>query len=200
VGPELTCPPGTTPLDPDEKAALIPRHIATQGQLNEWEHQNIVEGWQWAMRARSPDVLSIDFMRTLHARMLGATWQWAGALRTTEKNIGVAPEQITTDLRMLCDDVRYQIEHRTAPRAYPMREIAARFHHRLVYIHPFPNGNGRFARLLTDLLLMQQGEEPFKWGDGDLIGSGDVRTQYIDALRRADAGDYAPLLRFLNVK
>lgn len=147
------------------------------------------------MRSRSPDVLSIDFMRALHARMLGATWQWAGTLRTTEKNIGVAPEQIAVRLRTLRDDVRYQIEHR----AYPVREIAARFHHRLVHVHPFPNGNGRFARLLTDLLLIRHGEEPFRWGDGDLVGAGDVRTRYIEALRGADAGDYALLLRFLGL-
>lgn len=194
MGPELIYPPGATPLDPDEKAALIPRHIATQGQLNEWEHQNIVEGWHWAQRTRATDVLSIDFMLTLHAKMLGATWRWAGTLRGTEKNIGVAPEQIVIRLRTLCDDVRYQIEHGT----YPMREIAARFHHRLVHIHPFANGNGRFARLLTDLLLIRNKLEPFRWGDGDLVTAGDVRTRYIEALRRADAGDYAPLIQFLE--
>lgn len=195
MGPELIYPPGATPLDADEKTALIPRHIADQAQLNEWEHQNIVEGWHWAMRAREPDVLSIGFMQTLHEKMLGDTWRWAGSLRTTEKNIGVAPEQIIVRLGTLCDDVRYQLAHDT----YPVRETAVRFHHRLVHIHPFPNGNGRFARLMTDLLLIRHGQEPFKWGAGDLIGAGEVRGRYIDALRRADAGDYSPLLRFLGV-
>lgn len=195
MGPGLIDPPGATPLDPDERASLIPGHIATQAQLNEWEHQNILEGSQWALRTRTRDVLSIAFMQALHERMLGATWRWAGRLRTTEKNIGVAPEQIAMRLRTLCDDVRYQLEHGS----YPVREVAARFHHRLVHIHPFPNGNGRFARLMTDLLLRRNGQAPFRWGGGDLVGAGEVRSRYIDVLRAADGGDYAPLLRFLEV-
>jgi len=70
--------------------------------------------------------------------MLGETWQWAGAFRTTNKNIGVDWHQITVSLKMLVDDVVFQI----ANNSYPADEIAVRFHHRLVWIHPFPNGNG----------------------------------------------------------
>lgn len=195
MGPELTYAPGATPLDPDERAALIPGHIATQGELNEWELQNIIEGRQWADRSREADILSADFMRKLHRHMLGKTWRWAGAFRTTEKNIGVAPEQIAFQLHNLGDDVRYQLEHGTVP----LRELAARFHHRLVWIHPFVNGNGRFARLMTDLLLEGRGDKPFSWGSGDLVAAGEIRDRYIVALRAADARDYGPLLKFLDI-
>lgn len=194
MGIVLTYAPGATPLDPDEARALIPKHIATHEQLNEWEHQNILEGQQWAFSRRRRNLLSIEFMQTLHKRMFGNTWEWAGELRRTEKNIGVAPEHIAARLKELCADVATQLEHGS----YPLREIAARFHHRLVYIHPFPNGNGRFARLMADLLLVEGGGRPFAWGEGDLVGAGEVRDTYINALRAADARDYRPLFEFLN--
>jgi Fic-DOC domain mobile mystery protein B len=194
MGVVLTYAPGATPLDPDEARALVPKHIATHEQLNEWEHQNILEGQQWAFSRRRRNLLSIEFMQALHKRMFGNTWEWAGELRRTEKNIGVAPEHIAVRLKELCDDVATQLERGS----YPLREIAARFHHRLVYIHPFPNGNGRFARLMADLLLVEGGGRPFAWGEGDLVGAGEVRDTYINALRAADARDYGPLFEFLN--
>lgn len=98
MGLKPTYTPGATPLDPDELAALIPRHITTQGELNEWELQNIIEGVQWAARSRSADILSFGFMLELHRRMLGKTWRWAGTFRKSEKNIGVAPEMIAVEL------------------------------------------------------------------------------------------------------
>jgi Fic-DOC domain mobile mystery protein B len=162
--------------------------------LNEWELQNIVEGRAWAMRLRKRDLLRIDFMLTLHRRMFGKTWRWAGTLRSTEKNIGVEPTQITIRLTDLCRDVDAQLQHR----AYPTREIAARFHHRLVEIHPFPIGNGRFARLMADLLLVERGEAPFEWGEDGLAEPSEIRWRYIEALRAADANDYGPLLDFVR--
>jgi len=185
---------GATPLDPDEARALIPKHISTQGQLNEWEHQNILEGQEWAFSRRRKNLLSTNFMRVLHKRMFGNTWEWAGTLRRTEKNIGVSPDSIAVQLKELCDDVEFQLKHKS----YTLHEIAAQFHHRLVYIHPFANGNGRFARLMTDLLLVENGEQPFAWGEGDLIAAGEVRDRYIAALRAADARDYRPLVKFLG--
>lgn len=194
MGITLAYPPGSTPLNADELAGLIPSHISTQGQLNEWEHHNIVEGQQWAFSRSRKDLLTIGFMQTLHEWLFGNTWQWAGSIRTTEKNIGVAPEQIAVQLLNLCEDVKTQLEKAS----YSLDEIAARFHHRLVSIHPFPNGNGRFSRVMSDLLLVENGGTPFTWGDGDLIGDGDVRRRYIAALREADARNYQPLFEFLR--
>lgn len=188
--------PGSTPLDPDEMAGLIPGHISTQGQLNEWEQANILEGVRWAFARKHKDLLSLEFMRLLHRRLFAETWRWAGTFRTTDKNIGgVAPEYISTRLKVLCDDAAAQLEYHS----YPVPEIAARFHHRLVEIHPFPNGNGRFSRCMTDLLLVHNDETPFAWGGGDLNVSGEVRDRYIAALRAADGNDYGPLLDFLII-
>jgi Fic-DOC domain mobile mystery protein B len=187
-------PPGATPLDPDEAAGLIPGHITTQEQLNEWELANILEGERWAFSRKRKDLLTLRFVRLLHRRMFASTWRWAGVFRKTGKNIGIDPVQIAPELKKLCDDVAYQIEHRS----YPIDEIAARFHHRLTWIHPFPNGNGRFSRTMADLLLLQNGAPRFTWGAGDLVTEGGARQRYIQALRAADGRDYAPLLEFVR--
>jgi len=103
--------------------------------------------------------------------------------------------QIDTELHNLCADCATWIEHN----AYPADEIAARFHHRLTAIHPFPNGNGRHARLMTDIILVHLlGQPRFSWGSGNLVTAGDCRKQYIEALRAADRLDYGPLLVFVR--
>jgi Fic-DOC domain mobile mystery protein B len=188
-------PPGTTPLDPDESAGLLPGHIATREQLDEWEAENILEGQRWAAdAAKRRDILDDAFLRELHRRMFGRTWKWAGTYRSTEKNIGVAPARIAEEVRQLLENTRAQIAAEVAP----IDEVAARFHHRLVWIHPFANGNGRHARLMTDLLLAANGAEPFTWGRGDLEHAGEARARYLAALRAADARDFAPLLAFVR--
>lgn len=188
-------PAGATPLDPDESAGLLPGHIATREQLDEWEAENILEGQRWAAgAARRRDILDDAFLRELHRRMFARTWKWAGTYRSTEKNLGVAPARIAEEVRQLLENTRAQIAAKVAP----IDEVAARFHHRLVWIHPFPNGNGRHARLLTDLLLATNGAEPFAWGRGDLEHAGEARERYLAALRAADARDFAPLLAFVR--
>lgn len=187
----LDDPPGATPLDADELANLIPQHITTQGELNEWEQLNILQGEAWARRHRK-DTLDEAFVRQLHRQMFGETWRWAGEFRRSDKNIGVDWLKISVELRQLLDDVRYQIDHAT----YPPDETAVRFHHRLVAIHPFPNGNGRHARLMADLLVERLGQPRFTWGSRNLVDTTDARQRYIAALQAADAREYALLIAF----
>jgi Fic-DOC domain mobile mystery protein B len=143
---------------------------------------------------RHADVLESEFVCRLHKRMFGNTWRWAGKFRTSEKNIGVDPARIQPDLRNLCEDVKTQLEFKS----YPLDEIAARFSHRLVSIHPFANGNGQLSRTAADLLLVQNGMPRFTWGAGNLVADGEVRQRYLAALRAADARDYGPLLAFVR--
>jgi Fic-DOC domain mobile mystery protein B len=183
--------PGATPLDADELASLIPGHITTQGELNEWEQLNIVQGDTWARKQRR-EILDEDFLRRLHQQMFGETWRWAGSFRQSDKNIGVDWLHIGVELKKLLDDVRYQV----ANGSLPPDEIAVRFHHRLVSIHPFPNGNGRHARMMADLLAERLGRPRFTWGSASLIDANETRGRYIAALQAADARDIAPLLAF----
>jgi Fic-DOC domain mobile mystery protein B len=186
--------PGATPLDPDEAAGLLPSHITNHSQLNEWEMVNILRGERWAFSRKHKNMLGSDFVRRLHKRMFGDTWRWAGSFRTTEKNIGIDPIRIPSALHDLCEDVKTQLESQS----YPLDEIAARFSHRMVAIHPFANGNGRLSRTIADLLLVQHGAERFSWGAGNLVAEGEVRQRYLDALRAADRRDYGPLLAFVR--
>ena len=188
---ELDYPPGATPLDADELANLIPGHITAQGELNEWEQLNIAQGEKWAHRQRK-EILDEIFVRRLHRQMFGETWRWAGSFRKSDKNIGVDWLRIGVELKQLLDDARYQIEHSS----FPADELAIRFHHRLVAIHPFPNGNGRHARLMADLLVMHLGRPRFTWGSASLVDPNETRQRYIKALQAADARDIAPLLAF----
>ena len=190
---------GATPLDPDEMEGLLPTHIVNRGQLDELEQVNIAAAQIWLSTARINKINDDGNLRKLHNKMFGNVWRWAGTFRSTAKNIGIDAYQIAPELRNLCEDVDTWIEYSS----YDADEIAARFHHKLLLIHPFPNGNGRHARLATDVLLIKQlGKSAFTWGSAS-IGNGidkedQVRSQYINALREADRGDYQALLTFVR--
>lgn len=186
---------GATPIDPDEAAGLVPKHISTQAELNAWEQANIVSGEKWALRRKATAVAALldeGFLRSLHLRMFDQTWQWAGKFRSSNKNIGVDSHQIAVRLRDLLDNTVYQINQQ----AFDADEQAIRFHHQLVWIHAFPNGNGRHARLMADLLILQLGGKRFSWGQSLLTDENDSRANYLAALRAADAGSYEGLIRF----
>jgi Fic-DOC domain mobile mystery protein B len=188
----LTDDEGATPLEHEELEALIPSYITLRSELNEAEQAGILEADNWAFSRRRGDVLDEKFLTDLHRRMFGKVWRWAGSFRRTERNIGVQAYRIPMELRQLLDNVRYWIEHET----YAPDEIALRFHHGLVAIHPFPNGNGRHARLAADLLGVRLDQRRFTWGQGNIAAAGDVRKTYINSLRAADRHDLAPLLAF----
>lgn len=187
-------PDGATPLDPDELEGLKFQHITTRSELDELEQVNIEQGLRWLSRRRKSDVLNEKFVRDLHTRLFGDVWNWAGAFRLTEKNIGIDPVQIAVQLRYLLDDARYWVEHKT----FEPLEAAARFHHRLVQIHCFPNGNGRHARIMADVYLQEEwNHPPIDWAGGfDLMKDNTRRNDYIAALRRADKNEFEKLLNF----
>jgi Fic-DOC domain mobile mystery protein B len=185
-------PDHATPLTVEEQRDLIPAYLSNRHELNEAEQENILRGQDWALRRRRSDLLSEKFITNLHKQMLGEVWRWAGDFRHSERNHGIPFYEIATALRQLLDDVKAWIDYKS----YPPDEIAVRFHHRLVAIHPFPNGNGRHARLMADLLIMQLGGKRFSWGIANLRDVGEMRTQYIAALKSADNHDYGQLLAF----
>jgi len=190
---DLHFPDGATPLDPDEAQDLLLTHITTRSELDRWEQDNISEALNWLERTKPNKLLTSEFMQTLHRRMFGSVWRWAGKFRQSDKNIGSPWWNIPEDLKNLCRDVEVWIENST----YSSDEVAIRFHHRLVQVHPFPNGNGRHGRLMADLLIENvMGKRRFTWGGADLTGKSDSRERYIKALRAADELDYGPLLEF----
>ncbi len=184
-------PEHATLLTPDEKRGLIPAYIAYRHELNAAEQSNILRGQEWAL-ARKRDVLMEKFLKALHKRMFGDVWRWAGSYRKAERNIGIAFWEIPVAVRQLLEDAKMWIDCGS----YENDEIAVRFHHRLVLIHPFPNGNGRHARLMADLLVMRMGGTRFSWGRESLRDAGETRRHYISALQAADKHEVSALVDF----
>lgn len=182
-----------TPLAAEEREALIPTYITRRAELNEVEQAGIANADRWAF-SRKRDVLDAGFLRSLHKRMFGGVWRWAGQYRTTPRNIGIEAYRIPVEVQTLINDARFWAENEP----YPPDEIAVRFHHRLVSIHPFPNGNGRLSRLAADLLAVRLGVPRFEWGGGDLTEAAELRARYVAALRAADHHDIVPLLAFVR--
>lgn len=190
---QLEYPEGATPLEEEEMDVLLLTHITTRGELDRWEQDNILRAIDWLETTMPRDLLNETFVRKLHQRMFGDVWKWAGEFRRRDKNIGIPWWRISTDLKALCDDAEWWI----ANDSYAPDELLLRFHHRLVAIHPFNNGNGRHARLMTDHMAVSIiGSERFSWGSDNLTKAGDARSRYIAGLKAADRSDYGPLVEF----
>lgn len=195
MGLELAYIDGQTPLDEEEKEGLLIQTIATRGELDEFEQQNIEQAVLWSLgRSFKPEsILTEDFVRSLHLRMYGEVWAWAGNFRKSNKNIGVDKWQIPIELKSLLDDTLYWHVHKT----YGPDEMTLRFKHRLVSIHCFPNGNGRHSRLIADIMIEKIYKQPvFTWGAADLVKEGDTRGSYLKAIKAADRGDMELLISF----
>lgn len=186
-----------TELSAEGRLELIPS-ITTRAELNEAERMNINAARVWAMRPRSlqnPELITDAFARELHKRMFNQVWRWAGRFRTTEKNLGWEASRLTEGVRNAFDDARAWLDYST----YPLHEVAVRLHHRLVAIHPWPNGNGRHARLMADVLVASRDGEELTWGArADLVPKSEIRARYIAAIHRADDGDITALLEFVR--
>lgn len=182
---------GHTELSDEDRLGLLPSYIATRGELYDAEQRNIATALLAA--APSTDRLLHDaHLRKLHRSMFGQVWSWAGRYRLREANIGIDPIHITAGVRSLVHDARAWVDHAT----FDADELAVRFHHRLVAIHPFPNGNGRHGRVAADQLATGLGRPPFSWGARLSVGTEELRTSYRRALQRADAGDVEELTAF----
>lgn len=192
-------PFGSTPLSEEEKEGLIPRALTMRSELNEAEQENILKANIWLDRSNMnvEKLLNTKMMKTIHGRMFGQVWRWARQFRRTDKNIGIMWWDIPTQLDSLLADTIAQLKDTTTSRR-SIDEVATRFHHRLVQIHPFVNGNGRHARLVTDKLLRILGGEEFTWGSLSNDEVGTIRTNYIQALIDADNHDFTSLLEFVR--
>lgn len=195
MGLDLEYQDGQTPLDEDEKEGLKIATIATRGELDEFEQQNIEQAILWTLKRkfRPEAIFTEDFIRNVHKRMYGDTWAWAGDFRKINKNIGVDKWQIPTELHHLLADATYWMQNNT----FSPDEMAIRFKHRIVSIHCFPNGNGRHSRLMADIIIEKIfGLPVFTWGAANLVKGGDQRKEYLKALKAADNGDMKPLVQF----
>ena len=180
-----------TALSFEERDGLIPTHVTNRSELNELEQKNIAQADGWAF-LRKRNVLDEIFLKGLHRRMFKNVWRWSGDYRKTEKNLGVLPHLIQPGVYQIIGDMRVAFQHK----AFEPDELALRLSHRLVSVHPFANGNGRWSRLVGDLMIVKQGGKRFSWGSTDLLADGKDRDKYIQSLKAADNHDYKPLVEF----
>lgn len=195
MGIEFVYEDGQTPLSEEEKEGLLIKSITTHSELDEHEQLNIEKAVEWIMglKLKKDKILTEDFIKTLHKKMLGKVWRWAGEFRKSEKNIGVKWINIHVDLKTLLNDTNFWIENKT----FPPDEIAIRFKHRLVNIHCFPNGNGRHSRIMADIIIESIFEENiFTWNHSNMVKANETRAEYIRSIREADKGNIEQLINF----
>ncbi len=195
MGITLKYEDGQTPLNEEEKDGLLIKTITLQKELDEFEQLNIEKAVEWTIHSnlKQDKILSEKFIKDLHKKMYGDVWKWAGEFRKSEKNIGIKWPQIGIELKNLIDDTQYWIENK----AYPPKEIAIIFKHRIVQIHCFPNGNGRHSRLIADIIMESIfGEEIFSWHQSNMVKADETREKYIATLKEADNGNIKPLIEF----
>jgi Fic-DOC domain mobile mystery protein B len=186
---------GQTPLNEEEKDGLRIPSITTREELDEFEQLNIEKAIQWTFgkKIKTEQLFSEKFIKELHKRMYGDVWKWAGTFRNSEKNLGIKNYLIAIELKQLLDDAIFWKENSI----YSQEELAIRFKHRLVSIHCFANGNGRHSRLMADLIMEKlYSNKFFSWGSTNLVKATETRSNYIQAVRKADNNDIEPLILF----
>ncbi len=152
---------GQTPLPPELEKGLKLKHIQNMGELDEYEEKNIAEGLVWLKKSNG-DCLRYSFWEKLHKKLFGDVWTWAGKMRDHELHnpYFLLPYQIRPALKNLEDDLKYWLDRNEIP----FDEIAVRFQERIETIHPFPNGNGRFGRILVEFFCQKAKQRMPTWG------------------------------------
>lgn len=166
-------------------------------ELNKYESINILKAEAWVKRTSKAkqEILSVSGLLLLHSKMFEDVWGWAGKIRKTEKNIGITPLHILTELDQLVNNINFQIQTKD----YSWEELATNFHHKLVWIHPFVNGNGRHARLATEILATKLKHKLPTWGITliNKVEKSEIRKSYIEGLKLADKGEIGTLKDFI---
>lgn len=194
-----TKPIGATPGG--DTSGLILVHLSTPAKRNAAEAEAISRAYdKHVFRARrkkrGTEWLTDSFIRKVHTDMFGTIWEWAGKYRQDKLNIGVEPHLIREQIRLLTGDFLFWNDIKST---VPVVEISARLQHRLTNIHPFYNGNGRHARLITDIFMHSRKHPLPQWPQIQLMSQGNkIRKHYITAMEKADEGDITELVQFIE--
>lgn len=194
-----TRPDGATPGD--DTSGLILTRLTTRAERNAAEAHAISLAYdkyifEARRKKRGARWLTNEFICAVHHNMFGSIWKWAGKYRTDNLNIGMDWHLIPEQVRLLCDDFLYW---NSPTSTMPVLEVAARLQNRLTKIHPFRNGNGRHARLITDIFFYSHEHPLPKWPQTHLMAEGhQIRARYIAAMRDADQGNFSSLIQFFE--
>ena len=177
---------GETPLD--DLSGLIPEYITSREELNIAEMTNISYASQKYL-LNPTFKYDQKYLFDIHKDMFNNVWSWAGIKRKTNLNIGVHYLNIDIEIKKGLDDLKYWEEE-----TLPPIEIISLLHHRLVKIHPFLNGNGRWARVVSKIYAKSCFNLDLMWPEADYIKESGYRKLYITALKKADNLDFDELI------
>jgi Fic-DOC domain mobile mystery protein B len=187
-------PQGATPLN--DYSGLKLSWVQFLSDLNRAEAENIFLAQKRYLHCavNSPETwFNPGVLKKIHWAMFHKVWEWAGSFRTVHTNIGLKPHLIPTQLALFCAEIRSWSQSACD---LTILERAARIHHRLVAIHPFENGNGRFSRLIADRYLKAYHYSYPIWPSFE--NDGDIRSYYIQSLKCADQGEYEVLIELMK--
>jgi len=185
--------PDETPIDPSGLLPKVKGAVRNRRELNVAEAENVRLAIVKYLGGRPPGKRKAPFTLRwtcrLHKEMFGNVWTWAGKIRTIRLNLGPEPYRIQEMLLSLLGDLEAW-----EAGDMPLIEQAALLHHRAVQIHPFMNGNGRWARLLGNIWLKQHKAPAVNWPEATLgSAASGIRGEYIAAIQQADQLDYEAL-------
>jgi len=187
-----------TPLEDISGLKLQQNKVYTLKEIYEAEAINIAHAtlkYLSAPPSKTVAPFSYEWLSQLHYEMFGEVWEWAGKFRSNELSIGIKAYKVPMAMKDLVDDIAYWEKHKT----FDIYETATRIHHKAVQIHPFQNGNGRWSRMLANIYLRQNGSMPVKWQENLLAKENPKRSEYIEALKKADNGDYRDLIEMHKI-
>ncbi|KAA0716718.1 Adenosine monophosphate-protein transferase FICD [Triplophysa tibetana] len=160
------------------------------------QEQNEVIGVDAAMKYINTTLLSrakditVDDILEIHRRVLGYVDPVEGGrFRTTQVFVGHHIPPHPHDLDKHMQELVQWLNSEETLHLHPV-EFSALAHYKLVYVHPFVDGNGRTSRLLMNLILMQASYPP-------ITIRKEHRAEYYTALDTANEGDVRPFIRFI---
>ncbi|XP_060594786.1 protein adenylyltransferase FICD-like [Ruditapes philippinarum] len=134
--------------------------------------------------------ITLEDILQIHKRVLGFVDPLEGGrLRQTQVFVADFVPAPPEDVPALMEDFINWLNTEEALSLHPV-EYAALAHYKLVYIHPFYDGNGRTSRLLMNLILMQAGFPPVTIKVED-------RARYYETLNEGNLGDLRAFIRFI---
>ena len=180
---------GETPID---ISGLRLKGIGSRSALNRFEAENIrkaVVKYLAVKPGRRTAPFTMNWAKRLHKEMFGEVWRWAGIFRRENLNIGCDWHQVPLQIEALLNDLVFWENHESATLVQ-----AVRLHHRAAQIHPFSNGNGRWARLLSNIWLIRHDHPLTEWPEDTIGDRSVIRDEYIAAIKSADDGVEEPLI------
>lgn len=166
-------------------------NISDRNQLNEEEAKGIIRAEQFMYDLDESTEIDVPLILNLHKVAFGHLYDWAGKWRTSDFKVGkhLPPpyQQVPTLMYQFLDELKFRLSAISDQES--LIATIAYAHHQLVKIHPFNNGNGRTARLISDLIALMNGYDHIILYHRE----GEKRKTYLEAIRKADDYDYSAL-------